>query len=172
MQGILREYPTSSIRNHTAKLIGYNIWKDLQLYVAGQAYSLEHMEHQILRKTGDGRIHFAIVCASVGCPRLLNQAYTPQAVQQQLNLNAKDFFSRRQNFQFDARTRTFHLSEIMKWYGSDFGSDQPAQLQTIAQWLPDNASQATARQGGGRVSFLKYNWNLNDRKSRGNVARR
>ncbi len=172
VQGILREYPTTSIRNHTAKLVGYNIWKDLQLYVAGQPYSLEAIEHQILRKTGDGRIHFAIVCASIGCPRLLNQAYTPQDVQQQLEVNAKDFFCRPQNFRFDARTGNFQLSEIMNWYGSDFGNSQSAQLQAIAKWLPDNASRAAAQQGRGRISFLKYDWNLNDQKVRGRVTRR
>ena len=75
VRGILREYPTSSIRNHTAKLWGYNIWEDLQLHVGGEPVSLERMEHEILRKMSEPRIHFAIVCASVGCPRLLNQAY-------------------------------------------------------------------------------------------------
>jgi len=60
IKGILREYPTSSIRNHTAKLFGYNIWKNLKLRVAGNAYSLEQIEHEILRKMGEPRIHFAI----------------------------------------------------------------------------------------------------------------
>ena len=68
VHGILREYPTSSIRNHTAKLYGYNIWKDLKLQVDGSAYSLDDIEHKLLRKMGEPRIHFAIVCASIGCP--------------------------------------------------------------------------------------------------------
>lgn len=171
VHGILREYPTSSIRNHTAKLFGYNIWKDLKLIVAGQGYSLEHIEHQILRKMSEPRIHFAIVCASVGCPRLLNEAYTAKAVQTQLDTNAKDFFSRKQNFQYDARSRRFHLSSILSWFGEDFGNGQTAQLRTISKWLPDRASQAAAQSGAGSMSFLDYNWNLNDQASR-RVARR
>lgn len=171
VHGILREYPTSSIRNHTAKLFGYNIWKDLKLIVAGQGYSLEHIEHQILRKMNEPRIHFAIVCASIGCPRLLNEAYTAKAVQSQLDINAKDFFSREQNFRYDARGGQFHLSSIMSWFGEDFGNGQAAQLRTISKWLPDRASQAAAQSGAGRVSFMDYNWNLNDQASR-RVARR
>ena len=136
VHGILREYPTTSIRNHTAKVIGYNIWQDLQLFVGGRPYSLEAMEHQVLRKMGEPRIHFAIVCASIGCPRLLNQAYTATDVQRQLELNARDFFSRPQNFQYDERTGQFQLSEILSWFGEDFGPNQQAQLRTIAKWLP------------------------------------
>lgn len=171
VEGILREYPTSSIRNHTAKIVGYNIWKDLQLLVAGRPYSLDAMEHEILRKEGDPRIHFAIVCASIGCPRLLNQAYTPTALQQQLEVNARDFFSRPQNFRYDQSARTVQLSSILQWFGEDFGASQPAQLRTIARWVPKNA-QSAVQSGRLRVSFADYNWDLNDQKRRGAVAGR
>ncbi len=52
IQGILREYPTTSIRNHTARLYGYNIWKDLLLHVGENQVSLDQIEHEILRKIG------------------------------------------------------------------------------------------------------------------------
>lgn len=171
VHGILREYPTSSIRNHTAKLFGYNIWKDLQLYVGGRAYSLEAIEHQTLRKMSEPRIHFAIVCASIGCPRLLNEAYTVDKVQHQLEINAKDFFGRSQNFRYNAQGQRFHLSSILSWFADDFGSGQTAQLRTISKWLPGNAAQDAARAGTGSISYLDYNWNLNDQASR-RVARR
>lgn len=161
VRGILREYPTTSIRNHTARLIGYNIWKNLQLYVGGRPYSLEAMEHEILRKMGEPRIHFAIVCASIGCPRLLNQAYTADAVNDQLELNAKDFFSRSQNFRHDKRENQFYVSKILSWFGTDFGSDQAAQLRRLAAWLPTEESRNSARANAVSVSFLDYNWNLN-----------
>jgi hypothetical protein len=171
VHGILREYPTSSIRNHTAKLFGYNIWKDLQLYVGGRPYSLEAIEHQTLRKMSEPRIHFAIVCASIGCPRLLNEAYTASKVQQQLEINAKDFFSRSQNFRYDAQGQRFYLSSILSWFAEDFGSGHAAQLRTISKWLPGKAAQDAARAGTGSISYLDYNWNLNDQASR-SVARR
>ncbi len=171
VHGILREYPTSSIRNHTAKLFGYNIWKDLQLYVGGRAYSLEAIEHETLRKMSEPRIHFAIVCASIGCPRLLNEAYTASKLQQQLEANAKDFFSRSQNFRYEPQSRRFYLSSIMSWFAEDFGSNQSSQLRTIARWLPNKSAKATAQAGSGSVSYLDYNWDLNDQASR-RVARR
>ena len=90
VRGILREYPTTSIRNHTAKLYGYNIWDDLLLSVGGSSYSLNQMEHEVLRKMGEPRIHFAIVCASRSCPRLLNEAYAADTLDAQLTTNSKE----------------------------------------------------------------------------------
>lgn len=171
VHGILREYPTSSIRNHTAKLWGYNIWEDLQLHVGGRPYSLEQIEHEVLRPMGDPRIHFAIVCASVGCPRLLNEAYVPERLDEQLNANARDFFSRSRNFRYDQRSRTFHVSSILNWFGEDFGDSQAARLRRIAPWLPDEASRRAALRNAVRVKFLDYDWSLNE-QSRRDVARR
>jgi hypothetical protein len=131
VHGILREFPTTSIRNHTARLVGYNIWKHLQLYVDGKLWSLEDIEHKILRKMNEPRIHFAIVCASISCPRVLNEAYTPATVQMQLDTNARDFFSRPQNFQHNSGN--FQLSAILDWFGSDFGSSKANRLRMIAQ---------------------------------------
>jgi hypothetical protein len=162
VRGILREYPTSSIRNHTAKVVGYNIWKDLQIYVGGQPYSLEQIEHEILRKMGDPRIHFAIVCASVGCPRLLAEAYVPSRIDEQLERNTRDFFARPGNFRYDQRSGRLHLSSILKWFGEDFGSNQAAQLRTIAPWLPTEAARQAAGQSSVTVSYLDYDWSLNE----------
>jgi len=172
VHGILREYPTTSIRNHTAKVFGYNIWKDLQLVVGGKAFSLEGIEHQTLRKMNEPRIHFAIVCASVGCPRLLNQAYTTNQVQKQLDINAKDFFSRSQNFRFDQQNKQFQLSSILSWFGTDFGANQTAQLKTIAPWLPHQAAQNAALQNSVGIQFLDYNWDLNNQATRPRIAGR
>lgn len=161
VHGILREYPTTSIRNHTAKLWGYNIWKDLQLYVGGKPYSLDQIEHEVLRKKGEPRIHFAIVCASIGCPRLLNEAYVADRLQQQLDLNAKDFFARKQNFRYDPANRQFQMSSILDWFGEDFGGDQSSQLKKIAAWLPTDAARNAATQNAVSVRYLDYDWNLN-----------
>lgn len=164
IKGILREYPTSSIRNHTARLIGYNIWKNLLLAVGDTKISLDAMEHQILREMGEPRIHFAIVCASHSCPRLLNEAYVPSRLSDQLNLNAKNFFANPENFQYDAKSKTFKLSRIMSWFGEDFGSDQAAQLKSIARFLPTREAYDAANQNSVEVSYLEYDWRLNEQK--------
>jgi hypothetical protein len=165
VEGILQKYPTTSIRNHTAKVAGYNIWHDLKLYVAGTPYSLDYMEHKILRKLDEPRIHFAIVCASIGCPRLLNQAYMPKTLNEQLELNSKDFFSRQQNFRYNASANLFEMSAIIDWFGSDFGANKAAQLAKISRWLPTDAARRAAATGSVRVQTLDYDWKLNEQKS-------
>ena len=162
IRGILREYPTTSIRNHTARIFGYNIWNDLQLQVGGQSVSLRHIEHEVLRKMGDPKIHFAIVCASQSCPRLRNQAYTPRLVDDQIAENAKLFFADPRNFQFDARRGQMKLSAILKWFADDFGSSQRAQLRTIAPYLPSRQAYDAAVANTVSISYLGYDWGLND----------
>ena len=169
IQGILREYPTTSIRNHTARLYGYNIWKDLLLVVGDGQYSLEQIEHEVLRKMGEPRIHFAIVCASHSCPRLLNEAYTADKLQQQLAANTQNFFANPENFRY--QNGTFFVSSILKWFAEDFGNNSAAQLRTIAPHLPDRASQQAALRGAGRIVYLDYDWSLNDQKTARTVRR-
>lgn len=171
VKGILREYPTSSIRNHTAKLYGYNIWKDLVLPVEGRNYSLEQLEHEVLRKLSEPRIHFAIVCASIGCPRLLNRAYTASELDEQLSVNAKAFFADKTKFTYDARRRTIQVSPILEWFATDFGATTADQMRTIAPYLPDEAAKKLAQSGAANVGYLDYDWNLNDRKAVRSAAR-
>ena len=163
IEGILREYPTTSIRKHTPRLYGYHIWKDLQLMVGDSAYSLEQIEHEVLRKMGEPRVHFAIVCASRSCPRLLNEAYTSEKVAEQLVANAEAFFANQNNFRYS--DGSFQLSSILKWFAEDFGNTQAARLRYIAPYLPDQTSQRAAARGAGRLSYLRYDWGLNDQKT-------
>lgn len=158
IEGILRVYPTTSIRNHTARLFGYNIWKNLIFSAGDKRVSLEDIEHKILRKMNEPRIHFAIVCASIGCPRLLNEAYVGQRLEQQLAGNAKDFFGRQQNLQIDGRT--LKLSQILSWFGSDFGGTQQQQMQKLSPYFPSTA-QTLVASGNYQLKFLTYDWDLN-----------
>ncbi len=171
IQGILREYPTRSIRNHTAKVVGYNIWDDLLLPVGGRQYSLNQMEHDILRKAGEPRIHFAVVCASIGCPRLLNQAYTSAQLDAQLTSNTQHFFADRAKFNYDGQSRRINISPILKWFAEDFGASQAQQLATIAPYLPDGGARRLATSGTATVSYLSYDWDLNEQAT-ARIARR
>lgn len=161
IEGILQVYPTTSIRNHTSRLGGYNIWKHLPLQVADNTYSLEAIEHDILRKMGEPRIHFAIVCASIGCPRLRHEAYTAEHVQQQLADNARDFFSRPQNFRVAADSRTLQVSSILEWFAEDFGATQTERMEYLTPYLPVNTRNLAA-DPRTRVKYLPYDWNLNE----------
>lgn len=164
VRGILREYPTSSIRNHTAALWGYNIWKNLLLPVEGTNYSLEDIEHKMLRPTGEFRIHFAIVCASLGCPPLRNEAYVSDRLGEQLDSNGRAFFADPKKFQADPTGESISLSPIMEWFSEDFGADRAAQLRTVAPLLPTEAARKLALSGNASVRYLDYDWDLNEQK--------
>lgn len=162
IRGILSEYPTSSIRNHAAKVIGYNIWTDLLLIVDGRSYSLDAIEHEILRQMGEPRIHFAIVCASVSCPPLRNRAYTGDQLDEQLAANARAFFAKPRNLRLDPRTRTVYISRILEWFGTDFAETTAAQLGVIRPYFPEPEGTAWVESSRVTVEYLEYDWSLND----------
>ncbi len=162
IKGILREYPIRSIRERAARLGGYNIWKDLLLWVDNRSLSLDDIEHQILRRMGEPRIHAALVCGAKGCPPLSSQAYTGSSLDERLTENARKFFARSDAFRVDSSGRTVYLSPLLKWYGGDFGATTDEQLRNLKPLLPTEAAQA-AENPGVKVRFLDYDWNLNDR---------
>lgn len=161
IRGILDVYPTTSIRNHTAAVFGYNIWKDLLLPVGDKRYSLSAIENEILRKEGEPRIHFAIVCASIGCPRLLNRAYQPSTIESQLAENTRDFFARRGHLQVDLPRRQVRTSLILKWYSKDFGPTKKDALTRFADYMPDETTRRLIASKDFSVSYLDYDWKLN-----------
>ena len=166
VRGILREYPTTSIQNHVARVWGYNIWRDLKLIVGDNRHSLGNIEHSVLRKMNEPRIHFAIVCASRGCPRLLNEAYSAEGLEEQLSRNTVAFFADPTKCSVDAEQNELQLSPILDWFAADFGASTPAMLKRIANGLPEPV-QAVARSKDVRVTYLDYDWSLNDQATVG-----
>lgn len=162
IKGILREYPTTSIRNHTGGLLRYNIWKDLLLWVDGKSYSLDDIEHNILRKMDEPRIHFAVVCASKGCPQLWNRAYSAAGIDEELSANARRFFARSENFRADPTKGAVAISQLLKWYGTDFAPTPQGQLKVLRRYFPVPESHAWMDAGRATVSYLEYDWGLND----------
>ena len=131
--------------------------------VGADTYSLDDIEHKILRKMDEPRIHFAIVCASIGCPRLLDEAYRPESIEKQLAANTRDFFSREQNFRIDGRT--VYASSILKWFGKDFGDSQKQGLAGLSEYLPDKESRELVESGDYSIRYTDYDWSLNSQKS-------
>jgi hypothetical protein len=166
VRGILREYPTTSIQNHMSRIWGYNIWRDLRLIVGDRHRSLGEIEHSILRTMKEPRIHFAIVCASRGCPPLLNEAYSADRLDEQLQRNAQAFFADPTKCRFDPSRNELHLSPILRWYAADFGRTRADMLCRIAEWLPDDI-RAEIHSNRIRVTYLDYDWNLNDQTTAG-----
>jgi len=162
-------FPENSIRQIDG------VWNLLTTRVMGREMTLDHIEHDILRKEfREPRLHAALVCAAVGCPPLRAEAYTGTRLDEQLDDQSRRFLGVTHRFQVDRDGKRVVLSPILKWYGSDFvgvyntertipghSGDTGAVLDYAARFVaPDDA--AFIRAGGYRVEFLEYDWSLNE----------
>ena len=91
---------------------------------------------------------------------MLNEAYAPSKLNEQLSANAKDFFSRRQNFLID-QNGTIHVSAILNWFGADFGGSQVERFRYLQPYLPESAREIVLNPRT-QLTFQEYNWKLND----------
>lgn len=125
-----------------------------------QVYTLNRIEHDILRpQFCEPRIHFALVCAAVGCPLLRNGAYYPDRVQTQLEEDAKRFINNPDKVRYDSSQ--LYCSKIFQWYQQDFIRNAGSIPQYIQKYLsPGVPLSATTR-----IRYLDYDWSLNQRIS-------
>ncbi len=126
--------------------------------INGTPFSLNAIEHGLLRKQfKEPRIHFALVCASIGCPLLRNEAYLPDIVEAQLETDANNFIHNTDKVLFDADSGMLYCSKIFKWYAKDFLQIADSIPAYIGQYLTEypEVSQSLA------VQYLPYGWDLN-----------
>ena len=143
---ILKYYPLNSIKEIK------NPWNVKCFSTGDKEYSLGDIEHKILRKMDEPRIHFAINCASKSCPKLLNEAYTEKKIENQLNSVTKLFLLDKTKNQLNENK--LFLSKIFLWFGKDFGSKK-MMLEFITKYSKINLMQS-------KVNYLSYNWDLNE----------
>jgi len=128
-------------------------WKKVVMTAADRSYTLDDIEHNILRKMNEPRMHFAINCASMSCPQLANQAYLGRKIDRQLETAAQGFL-RDTSKNIIAPSQIF-LSKIFLWFRTDFGTTTDL-IQMINQHtgssVPDNVS----------ITYLSYDWALNN----------
>lgn len=146
---IVDNYPTKSIKDIP------NRWKKEWISVNGDITSLNDIEHKVLRKINEPRIHFAINCASYSCPKLLNTAFTQQNMERLLSKATIDFVNDKKRNRFEDGTA--QLSKIFKWYKNDF-TGETSLLEYINRYL-DNPTRKDAK-----VEYLDYDWSLNEAK--------
>jgi Protein of unknown function, DUF547 len=166
VSAILERYPIASIR---PMLFGVPNWIAFLWFFqrrvyrfAQQTYSLAQIENQMLRKRlMEPRIHFAIVCASIGCPLLRGEAYTPEKVIEQLEDDAIRFINNSAKVRYDIQTGTLYCSKIFKWYQQDFLAVSPSIPEYIRSFLPPDLPLSALTP----ISYLDYDWNLNQRIS-------
>jgi hypothetical protein len=158
VQVILDHPGVSSIREIRSGWFSPGPW-DLKLVeVNGVALTLNDIEHRILRPIfGDPRVHFAVNCASLGCPNLGAEPYLADRLDVQLDTAARAFINHPRGASISDSRLT--LSSIFKWYGDDFGATVAERLEWIAAYAkPGLSEQLTG--WDGRVSY-EYDWRLN-----------
>ena len=172
---ILTKYPDLTSIKDLGNLLR-NPWKPAWIALLGQTLSLDDIEHGRLRAKGrydDPRIHFAVNCASIGCPMLREEAYVADRLDAQLDEQARRFLADRTRNRWDAGNGSkgkLLVSKIFDWYGDDFRQGHqgitslPAFVARHADLLADApADRARIRAGSGiDIGFLDYDWALND----------
>ena len=146
---ILNNYPTKSIKDLK------NPWGKSWIRTGDGLLSLGDIEHKILRKMNEPRIHFAINCASFSCPKLSNKAFTASQMEKQLTEATKSFIQDA-NKNIISKQR-LQLSNIFKWYKKDF-TENGSVINYIQPYTPiklDNKAD---------IDYLKYDWHLNEAK--------
>ncbi|RUL87961.1 VTT domain-containing protein [Tautonia sociabilis] len=154
---ILELYPIDSIKSIPAD----KRWDAVRWRVGTHTWSLNQIEHEQIRpKFREPRIHFALVCAAVGCPPLRREAYTAGRLEQQLEDQARYVHTHDRWFRLAPGGRTVWLTSLYKWYGGDFEQVAGSVLSFAARYRADLARLIAAGRAPA-VRWLDYDWSLN-----------
>ena len=161
---VLDAYPVDTIRRVGSGLLPTGPWGLPVLRVAGRPLSLNDIEHTIVRPIWqDPRIHYAFNCAALGCPNLIEIAYTGANVEIRLEANARAYVNDPRGFRFDGDRLT--ASKIYIWFQEDFGGSEQGVLDhAIPYAAPDLAARLEAANG---IDAYDYDWGLNDAGAQG-----
>lgn len=155
---IVNEYPTNSITTLGKTTIAFGPWDDFAISITGKNLSLNDIEHRILRPIWqDDRIHFAVNCASIGCPNLQPEVFTAENLEALLDIGAKEYLAHPRALRFEAGTLV--LSSLFEWYAGDFGDDSTEILSQLSTYAPDDLKEKL-KIHKGKIKY-EYDWGLN-----------
>ena len=180
VEKILTRYPDIRSIWDFGKVFG-NPFKDRFFTLLGQPSTLDQIEHETLRKPGaydEPRVHFAVNCASVGCPMLREEAYVAGRLDAQLEEQARRFLSDRSRNRYSAGSGRLEVSKIFDWFKEDWTSgyrgfeNKAAPVRSREQYFAGYAALLTDAPEHRRLienqkaglHFLDYDWRLNDAK--------
>lgn len=159
---ILANYPVKSIKDIGSDLFN-NRWKKKFFKLLGQDSYLDQIEHEILRKPGnynEPRVHFAVNCASIGCPMLREEAYAADRLEAQLEQQTARFLSDRSRNRLAGGK--LEVSKIFDWFKEDFAPREKF-FAPYANLLAGSPAERMLIAGGkAPISHLDYDWTLND----------
>lgn len=170
LRSIIDRYPVKSIKDIDG------VWKKKEWDVAGRTITLNGIEHDILRpQFQDPRVHFALNCASIGCPPLPGKVFLASELEQQLDRAAAAFVANPARTWLDTDKAEIHTSELFTWFGEDFIAQFQSTENDLHLSPVDNAVMGLLRryageESSGRLDSVKnwslvyesWDWSLND----------
>ena len=156
---VVENYPTKSIHGTP------NPFRERRHTLGGASVSLDEIE-ELLRESGDPRIHSALVCASLSCPPLRREAYVGSRINEQLDENTREWLANTELNRFDPRRAEAEVSSIFSWYEEDFATYSGGLEGFLRHYGPPETMAALGNKRL-RISFLSYHWGLNDQSDVG-----
>jgi len=158
VQTILKDYPVKSIKEISSGWFSGGPWDLKLIKVEGIELSLNDIEHRILRPIWqDNRVHYAVNCASLGCPNLQPEPFTAENSDRLLTEAARDFINSPRGVAMS--DNHLLLSSIYEWFQVDFGASEAALLEHLEQFAAADLA-AKLKNYRGTISY-QYNWDLN-----------
>lgn len=154
-------YPVQSVRDLGEAWFSIGPWDDVVATVAGRDLTLNDIEHEILRPIWhDNRIHYAVNCASLGCPNMVPVAFTAANTERLLEESAKAYVNHPRGVRVAEDGRRVVVSSVYRWYREDFGDDEADVLKHLARYAEPKLADRL-RAFDGDVDYA-YDWALND----------
>ena len=158
VQVVLDDFPVESIRDISSGLFSFGPWRKKRLTIEGESLSLDDIEHRILRPVWkDARVHYAVNCASLGCPNLQPVAFRADNTQELLDVGAREYVNHPRGAQV---TRDgLVVSSIYDWFEDDFGGNDRGVIGHLLQYADPELAQQL--QSITEVERDRYDWAIN-----------
>lgn len=155
---IVKNYPVKSIKDLGGSLYKINTAWDIKfIKIGNKTYDLNNIEHSIIRdEFEEPRIHFAVNCAAISCPKLRNEAYVGNKIDEQLDEQTKYFINESKKNKIGKKVAK--ISKIFSWYRLDFRDNGQNYKDFINQYSKVKITEDT------KIELLNYDWSLNEKK--------
>lgn len=151
IKGIVTNYPIKS------PLDKAGFFDKAKYNLGGVSITLNDIENKLLRaQFNDARVHFVLVCGAIGCPPIINAAYKPETLENQLQQQTEKALNN-PNF-IKVEGKSVLVSEIFKWYKEDFVKKGQTEIDFINQFRKEKLSTSL------KLAYYTYNWNVNSKK--------
>ena len=136
-------------------------FKSTDYQLAGREINLYDLERDIIIPFNEPRIHFAIVCASASCPKLISEAYTAEKLESQLETNTRSFINNGSKNMFDVEKKQASISKIFDWFPEDFSKHSGSVQKYLANYAENPEVARLLADEQFRIKHMKYDWSLN-----------